>query len=88
MIIPVQCFDCGKVIADKWIAYEKRCRERGEDVNTPASVAASTSSSSSADGDKTKKAMSVRGGVLTELGITKMCCRICMLTHVDLCEVI
>ncbi len=24
MIIPVRCFTCGKVIADKWIEYEKQ----------------------------------------------------------------
>ena len=26
MIIPVRCFTCGKVMADKWSEYERRCR--------------------------------------------------------------
>lgn len=31
MIIPVRCFTCGKVLADKWQFYERRCRELGDD---------------------------------------------------------
>jgi|LauGreDrversion4_2_1035121.scaffolds.fasta_scaffold174250_3 DNA-directed RNA polymerase subunit N (RpoN/RPB10) len=27
MIIPVRCFTCGKVLADKWLEYEKRVKE-------------------------------------------------------------
>lgn len=26
MIIPIRCFTCGKVLADKWFAYEKEAR--------------------------------------------------------------
>jgi DNA-directed RNA polymerase subunit N len=26
MIIPVRCFTCGKVLADKWRSYERRTR--------------------------------------------------------------
>jgi DNA-directed RNA polymerase subunit N len=31
MIIPVRCFTCGKVVADKWRAYELRTKEVGSD---------------------------------------------------------
>lgn len=27
MIIPIRCFTCGKVIADKWEYYVKKCEE-------------------------------------------------------------
>lgn len=30
MIIPVRCFTCGKLIADKWETFKERTR-RGED---------------------------------------------------------
>ncbi|NVM30198.1 MAG: DNA-directed RNA polymerase subunit N [Candidatus Helarchaeota archaeon] len=30
MIIPIRCFTCGKVVADKWEPFNKRIRE-GED---------------------------------------------------------
>ena len=31
MIIPVRCMACGKVLADKWEAYVRRCAESGAD---------------------------------------------------------
>ncbi len=31
MIIPVRCFSCGKVIADKWDEFKKRVRDDHED---------------------------------------------------------
>ena len=27
MIIPIRCFTCGKVLADKWNEYARRCAE-------------------------------------------------------------
>ncbi len=35
MMIPVRCFSCGQVIADKWEEYNKRVNIDGED---PAKV--------------------------------------------------
>ena len=35
MMIPVRCFSCGKVIADKWEDYSKRVNQDKED---PAKV--------------------------------------------------
>ena len=31
MIIPVRCFTCGKVVADKWRAYESRTNGSGSE---------------------------------------------------------
>jgi DNA-directed RNA polymerase subunit N len=31
MMIPVRCFSCGKVIADKWEEYNKRVNQDKED---------------------------------------------------------
>ncbi len=31
MIIPVKCFTCGKVLADKWIYYKTKITEMGGD---------------------------------------------------------
>ncbi|MFX1562379.1 MAG: DNA-directed RNA polymerase subunit N [Promethearchaeota archaeon] len=33
MIIPVRCFTCGRLIADKWEEYSRRIRQ-GEDPET------------------------------------------------------
>jgi|UniRef100_A0A6C0BF38 DNA-directed RNA polymerase subunit N (RpoN/RPB10) len=72
MIIPVRCFTCGKVLADKWEYYENRCKEiEKENIEVPKHF------------DKHPK-----GKVLDELQLTKMCCRRHMLGHVDLIETI
>jgi DNA-directed RNA polymerase subunit N len=31
MMIPVRCFSCGQVIADKWEEYDKRVNKQKED---------------------------------------------------------
>lgn len=69
MIIPVRCMTCGKVIADKWRAYERLCGEdKGDD--------------DAAAGDA--NARSKRAEILDRLKLTNGCCRTMMLTHVDL----
>lgn len=73
MIVPVRCFTCGKVLADKWEAYVKRCKEADE---------------KNADKDVAPNEKTARGRILDELGITSGCCRTIMLTHVDLSLVI
>lgn len=76
MIIPVKCFTCGKVLGNKYLYYKMKVRE-----------------------EKIKKNMSVQdviyltldnikktpeGKCLDELGLTKICCRRHMLSHVDI----
>lgn len=31
MMMPIRCFSCGKVIADKWEEYDKRVNKEKED---------------------------------------------------------
>lgn len=31
MMIPIRCFSCGQVIADKWEEFNKRVNQGGED---------------------------------------------------------
>ena len=76
MIIPIKCFTCGEVLANKYRFYlaevRKRKMTKGMDVEkvvylTPTTV------------DKTPE-----GEVLDLLNLNKMCCRRHMLTHVDI----
>ena len=72
MIIPIRCFTCGKVIADKWQKYVKECDK--QDNNTQKD-------------QKLHPAFEEdRGEILDNLGITKICCRRHMLGHVELIE--
>jgi DNA-directed RNA polymerase subunit N (RpoN/RPB10) len=70
MIIPVRCFTCGKVIADKWRAYETRVAEASGDDTTPSD----------------DEVAAAKSRVMTDLGITRICCRRHFLTTVDLMD--
>ena len=64
MIIPVKCFTCGMVLADKYRYYQNEVRRiKLLQGNT----------------EKT-----IEGTILDDLGLTKVCCRRHMLTHVDI----
>ena len=72
MIIPIKCFTCGKVIADK---YEYYCKEVKKAKLTGEKVLYF----SKTNGEKTDE-----GRILDSLGLTRMCCRRMLLTHVDI----
>lgn len=76
MIIPVKCFTCGTVLADKYRWYLRKVREKklANQMNVEKVVYLTTEFI-----DKTPE-----GEVLDTLGLTKMCCRRHMLTHVDI----
>ena len=76
MIIPVKCFTCGKVLADKYQYYVREVRKikitLGQD---PDKVVYLTK-------DNVQK--TAEGQVMDNLGLTRICCRRHMLTHVDI----
>jgi len=81
MIIPVKCFTCGMVIANKYRFYLEEVRKR---------KLARRGNSESIDVDKVVyltaefHEKTPEGVVLDELNMTKMCCRRHFLTHVDI----
>ena len=76
MIIPVKCFTCGTVLADKYRWYQSKVREKklANQMNVEKVVYLTTEFI-----DKTPE-----GEVLNTLKLNKMCCRRHMLTHVDI----
>jgi len=76
MIIPVKCFTCGAVLADKYRYYltEVRKRKLAKDMDVDKVIYLTKEFS-----EKTPE-----GEVLDELKLNKMCCRRHMLTHVDI----
>jgi|TARA_B110000285_G_C15004197_1_gene552981 DNA-directed RNA polymerase subunit N (RpoN/RPB10) len=76
MIIPVKCFTCGNVLANKYEYYVREVRKRklieGNDVNKVVYLTK----------ENTKK--TAEGEVLDVLKLTNMCCRRHLLTHVDI----
>jgi DNA-directed RNA polymerase subunit N len=75
MIIPIKCFTCGTVIADKYRYYceEVRRRKIARELHVDKVIYLTPQYS-----QKTPE-----GEVLDELNLNKMCCRRHMLTHVD-----
>jgi DNA-directed RNA polymerase I, II, and III subunit RPABC5 len=81
MIIPIKCFTCGMVLADKYRFYCEQVRKKklakksnGESIDIDKVLYLTKEFS-----DKTPE-----GEVLDELSLNKMCCRRHMLTHVDI----
>jgi DNA-directed RNA polymerase I, II, and III subunit RPABC5 len=76
MIIPVKCFTCGNLLANKYLFYKKQVgliKQAKNQENDEIQYL-------------TKDVLdkSVEGEVLDMLNLTKPCCRRHMLTHVDI----
>jgi len=75
MIIPVKCFSCGTVLADKYRFYQAEVRRikisRGLNVDKVVYLT------------KENIEKTPEGHVLDDLALKNVCCRRHMLTHVD-----
>ncbi len=76
MIIPVKCFTCGNVLANKYLYYIENVKseklKQGIDIDKVIYLSQ----------DKVGK--SPEAMILDKLQLHKMCCRRHMLTHVDI----
>ena len=87
MIIPVRCFGCGKVLADKWDAYVRLVQADVDKQEVEAGGSGGNGNSDTAvPGTAGRK--TAQGRALDALGIHRLCCRTPMLTHVDLSDII
>ena len=75
MIIPVKCFTCGKVLGDKYLFYLREVRQMKITKNLDTNKVVYLTSTNV---EKTPE-----GLVMDKLGLTKICCRRHMLTHID-----
>lgn len=76
MIIPIKCFTCGKVLADKYRYYQSEIRKIKSENNMEIDKVIYLTKDTA---NKTPE-----GQVLDKLNLNKYCCRRHMLTHVDL----
>ena len=76
MIIPVKCFTCGAVLADKYRYYLEQVAKiklaESKDVNRVVYLT------------KENMEKTPEGRVLDQLKLHRVCCRRHMLTHVDI----
>lgn len=77
MIIPMRCMNCGNLLADKWLHYQRRLQELQGDAYGKRTYY--DGSAGTTEKTKEKQAMD-------ELGLTRYCCKKVLLTHVDLIQ--
>ena len=76
MLIPVKCFTCGKVIGDKYLAYQEQVIKIKVEIKiNPEKIEYL---------DDTQMDKSIEGQILDKFKITRICCRRHMLTHVNI----
>jgi DNA-directed RNA polymerase subunit N len=83
MIIPVRCFTCGEVLADKWIPYITAVQnDKSKDTkDVPSNVNLDLQY---IDVKNSKAEKSVEGKILDEMNLHKYCCRRMMLSNVHI----
>ena len=76
MIIPVKCFTCGKVLADKYRYFQSEVRKEKVGKSTDVDKVVYLT--------KEVKEKTPEGEILDKLRLKRMCCRRHMLSHVDI----
>ena len=76
MIIPIKCFTCGEVLADKYRYYQEEVRKIKAEKDMQIDKVVYLTKENI---EKTPE-----GEVLDKLKLNKYCCRRHILTHVDL----
>jgi len=75
-MIPVKCFTCGNVLADKYRFYLDKVKQKKIALNLDTEKVIYLT--------KTNTKKTPEGEVLDELGLRDACCRRHMITHVDI----
>lgn len=89
MIIPIRCFTCGKVIADKYDYYVAESKKLAGTRPAGTSVTSAVSAKNEISNAGLKNFDEVlTGPILDKLGLTRYCCRRHMIAHVDLIDII
>jgi DNA-directed RNA polymerase I, II, and III subunit RPABC5 len=94
MIIPIRCFTCGKVVADKYDYYIEQVNKIEKDNKKEEGIVVGVASSSKApiyvkETKKDKFFDTIHTGeILNKIGLTRYCCRRHMISTVDMMDTI
>jgi DNA-directed RNA polymerase I, II, and III subunit RPABC5 len=83
MIIPIKCFTCGNVLADKYRFFQNEVRKMKKQELEESSDS-QVNMNKVTYFTKNKMTKTHEGIVLDNLRLTNVCCRRHMLTHVDI----
>ena len=84
MLIPVRCYTCGEVLADKWIPYITAIQNDKNSADGEVDPEKDLLELKYIDVKDPKPEKSIEGKVLDELGLHKYCCRRMMLGNVHI----
>ena len=84
MIIPIRCFTCGQVLADKWIPYINTIQEEKNKINVKVDEESNNLDLRYIDTSNPSPEQSIEGKILDDLGLHKYCCRRMMLGNVHI----
>ena len=79
MIIPIRCYTCSKLLADKYEYYESELLRKKLAMNTTEDPLIININAS--DIKKT-----IAGELMDELGLTRICCRKVLLTSINIID--
>lgn len=95
MLIPIRCFTCGKVLADKYDYYVREAEALKTNQPSSSKQAAATKKKSKKEADREPDQSQspffdvVKTGPLMEkMGVTRICCKRHLLTTVDMMDTI
>tara|TARA_B100000575_G_C23114338_1_gene644030 strand:+ start:1102 stop:1371 length:270 start_codon:yes stop_codon:yes gene_type:complete len=84
MIIPVRCYTCGEVLANKWIPYITAIQEEKNKINEEVDDNLNNLDLRYIDVKNKSPEKSIEGKILDELDLHKYCCRRMMLSNVHI----
>ena len=84
MLIPIRCYTCGEVMADKWIPYITAVQDDINKINKEVKSEANNLELRYIDVKDPSPEKSIEGKILDELDLHKYCCRRMMLSNVHI----
>jgi len=79
MLIPVRCYSCGKVLANKYDYFQNELNRKKLAMNT-------TEDPLIINVNATDIKKTIAGELMDELGLTRICCRKVMLTSINIID--
>ena len=83
MLIPIKCYTCGKILADKYLYYKKELIRKTLALKTETN---NNKDPLMIDISVEDVKMTPAGEIMDELGLVRICCRKVMLTSIDIID--
>ena len=84
MIIPMRCYTCGEVMADKWIPYITAVQDEKNKIKENVNSKTNNLDLRYIDTNNPSPEKSIEGKILDEMNLHKYCCRRMILSNVHI----